>query len=93
MNPSNFVTSFKNDFIDSDLNVNAKNSFVNNYNNIAENQERIEFTVEDIEQAVHSLNISESLDYANLNVLHILPAYSLVFPVLKLLLINIIRFG
>ena len=45
MNPSDFITSFKNNFIDSELNVNAKKSFVNNFNNIAENQ-MIDITVE-----------------------------------------------
>ena len=85
MNLSAFAASFKNNFIDSDLNSNAKNSFVKNYNSFAENKKLIEFTVQDIEQAVFSLNIRASLNYANLNVLHILHAHPLVFTILKLL--------
>ena len=52
----------------------------------------IAITVKDIELAVLSLNISESLDYANLNVLHILHTHPLMFTDLKQFN-NIIRFG
>ena len=53
----------------------------------------IEFTVEDIKQAVLSLNVSEPLDYVNLNVFRMLRVHPLVFNALQLLFNNIIRFG
>jgi hypothetical protein len=95
LHPDSFVTVFRNNFIDSADNVAAVNEFnsmrVRKMNE--EGVEVIKLSVEEVEKAVRSLNLSQSHDCNNLNVLHVLYSNPAIYVALKLLFNSMLQFG
>ena len=93
--PNLFANAFKNNFIDSKSNVDAVYEFNQKHNELLMSTDdfALEFDVSKIEIAVHMLNLSEALDYMDLNIFHIIYAHPAVFVSLKMLFNSMLLHG
>ena len=83
--PSDFVNSFKGNFIKSSDNGASVNNFINQFscNSVVNCNDILSLSVEDIEKACDSLSVSNCLDYNDLTISHFHYAHPSVFIWLK----------
>jgi hypothetical protein len=94
INPCDFVSSFKNNLVESSDNVNMVNQYTQCYSNYCNSDvNMLSFTVEDIEQACRKLSDSNCFDCNNLTVKHFLYAHPSVFVWLKDLFNSMLAHG